>query len=217
MITFKINGTPFKIPTSWKDVSYANYIALLDTGNSLKDFIALFTGIDKEILLRAEFRNVEKISLALSFLTVPPQFEAEPTKMVGPYVIPKDVTLESLGQFEDLSGLARKLPKDFASKQNQIAFADLTLQACAVYCQKIKDGEYDYTKVAGMAEELKNYSCIEVIQTGTFFLLKPLNLKRPTPTPSQTIMQRLKKSIQDLPGYQKTLDSLQRSSTPPKQ
>src|SRR5688500_1390548 len=173
MITFKINGTPFKIPTSWNEVTYAQHVMLIDTENKLTDYISLFTGISKDILLKAELRNVEKVSIALSFLTIPPKFDGTPTKMVGPYVMPKDVTIESLGQFEDLRGLSRKLVPDLATKENHKAFADLTLQACAVYCQKIKDGKYDYTKVAGMTEELKNYSCVEVIQTGTFFLFKP--------------------------------------------
>lgn len=210
MITFKINGTRFKIPTDWQDVTYAQYVALIEPG-SLPDHIALFTGIKKEILLSAELRNVESISLALAFLTTPPKFHDKPTMLVGPYTLPEDITINSLGQFEDLRGLLNKIPKDLATKEGQFKIADLYLEACAIYCQKIIYGEYDYTKVSEVKEELKRYSCMEVISTGAFFLFKPLNISKHTKTRSQSIRQRLKKLIVDFPGYQKTLDSLQRS------
>lgn len=210
MITFKINGTRFKIPTCWQDVTYKNYIALLDCKN-LIDYIALFTGIERDILLKAELRNVEVIAQSLSFVTVQPKFEAGPTKLVGPYVLPVDVTVESLGQFEDLRGLLAKAPTNIETVENVRLLYDLQLEACAIYCQKLIDGSYDYTKVASVKEQLKDYSCIEVIQTGAFFLFKPLNSLTPIRKPSRNIRQRLKKLIQDFPGYQKTLDSLQRS------
>lgn len=215
MITFKINGTRFKIPTNWGDVTYKNYIALLDCKN-LTDYISLFTGIEKDILLKAELRNVEVIAQSLSFLNVPPKFESGPTKLVGPYVLPVDVTTETLGQFEDLRGLLAKAPNpDTIEGAKQMS--DLYLEACAIYCQKLIHGSYDYTKVPEVKEQLKNYSCIEVVQTGAFFLFKPLNSSTPIQKRSRNIRQRLKKLIVDFPGYQKTLDSLQRSLTPPKQ
>lgn len=216
MITFKINGNKYLIPTCWPDVNYRNYIALLDCKNLL-DYIALFTGIDKEILLKAELKNLEVIAQSLSFLTVQPQFEAGPTKMVGPHVLPRDVTIESLGQFEDLRGLLAKAPLNIETVENVKLLYDLQLEACAIYCQKVKYGSYDYTKVAEVKEELKEFSCIEVVQTGAFFLFKPLNTSTPIQKRSRNIRQRLKKLIVDFPGYQRTLDSLQRSSESPKE
>lgn len=205
MITFKINGTKFKIPTDWQDVTYAQYIEIPNQ-TGLPDYISLFTGIKKEILLKAELRNVESVSLALSFMREIPIFSNAPTLKVGPYILPQDITINSLGQFEDLRGLLAKMPKKVEIKDS-----DLYLEACAIYVQKIKHGEYDYTKVAEVKEELKRYSCMEVISTGAFFLFKPLNISKPTKTRSQSIRQRLKKLIVGFPGYQKTLDSLQRS------
>ncbi len=212
MITIKINGTRFKIPTCWPDVTYAQYVALLDTSNSLVEYISLFTGIDKQILYKAELKNVESISLALSFITLSPKMEDKPTFLVGPYTLPEDITLKSVGQFEDLRALLTRLPKSLETKEEQKAVADLYLEACAIYVQKIIYGTYDYTLVSKVKEELKNYSCIEVLQTGGFFLSRPLNLSPNTKTRSPSITQRLKRLIQDFPGYQKTLDSLQRSS-----
>lgn len=217
MITFKINGAKFRIPTEWGDVTYAQYVALIDTPPTLPDYIALFTGIKKEILLSAELRNTESINLALAFLSIPPAFDGKPSKMVGPYALPKDITIQSLGQFEDLRALLNKVPTDLSTKENQVLIGDLYLEACAIYCQKIKHSKYDNTQVTELKEELKNYSCMEVISTGAFFLFRPMTILHNTTTRSQIIRQRLKKMLRDFPGYQKTLDSLLHSSTPPKQ
>jgi len=215
MITFKISGQRFNIPTVWGDLTFAQYYARLspDYGYTLVEDISLFTGIDKELLAKAELKNLESISIALSFLNVAPsKFEEGPSKMVGPFVMPKDVTIQSTGQFEDLRALLAKVPKQLESREDNMLIADLYLHACAIYVQKIKDGSYDSEKVPGVKEELKNYSCMEIIQTGAFFLFRPLTLLKPTTTRFQNIRQRLKKLIQDFPGFQKTLDSLQHSS-----
>lgn len=195
------------------DVTYNQYIELLKAPNSLLHYIHIFTGITIDQLKNAEFRNLEKIAISLSFVTIPPKLEGPPTAMVGPYVTPKDVTIESLGQFEDLRGLIQKLPKE---TPDPAFISDLYLEACAIYVQKLKDGKYDHSKVSGVKELLKNYSCVEIIQTGSFFFYRPLNMSTPTTSRYQRAIQRLKKFSQELPGYQSTLDFLQRSSRPQK-
>jgi hypothetical protein len=168
-------------------------------------------------LENAELKNLEKISIALAFLTVSPKtVDSKPTPMIGPYVSPKDVLIESVGQFEDLRALLMKVPPDLATPERLTQMADLYLEACAIYITKIKLGKYDSTKVPELKQELKNYSCVEILQTGGFFLGKLANLSMGITTRSQSILQRLKKALQALPGYQKTLDSLLHSSTPPK-
>ena len=225
MITFKINGKKYFIPTCWTDVTYSQYIALLTLPNSLIHCINLFTGIPVETLEKAELKNLEKISIALSFINALPKFEQAPTRMVGNYVLPTDITIKSLGQFEDLRALLYKVPSEVFEKiknnipmspQEGLMFSDLQLEACAIYAQKVRDGVYDPEKVPQMKEELKNYSCIEVIQTGAFFLFRPHNTSTNTQSRSQRLSQRLKKWLQDLPGYQKSLDFLLRSSMKPK-
>lgn len=212
MIPFKINGTKYNIPTRWEDVSYTHYIELIKSPNALPHYISIFTRIPVETLQKAELKNLERIALALSFLTMPPKYEGKPTPMVGPYTMPKDVTLQSLGQFEDLRGLLTKLPEDRTTIESTVAIAELYLEACAIYVQKIKDGSYDYYKVPDVMRELRAYSCIEITQTGAFFLFKPVTSLQPTKTRYQNITQRVKKLIQGLPGYQQTLDLLRPSS-----
>lgn len=215
MIPFKINGTRHNLPTCWNDVSYAHYIELIKAPNSLPHYISIFTRIPVETLQKAELKNLERIALALSFITIPPKYEGKPTPMVGPYTMPKDVTLQSVGQFEDLRGLLTKIPEDRTTIESTVQIAELYLEACAIYVQKIKDGSYDYYKVPDVMRELRAYSCIEITQTGAFFLFKPVTSLTPTRTRYQNIAQRVRKLIQDLPGYQRTLDLLQRSSGSP--
>ena len=210
MITFKINGDKYKLPTEWSDVSYRDYIALLSLPNSLLHYLNLFTRIGLETLQKAKINNLEKIALALSFLTIPPKMEGH-SNMVGPYVLPQDVTLQSLGQFEDLKSLLAKVPKELTTIEDNLKLSDLYLTACAIYVQKVKHGEYNFGRVEGVKEELKDYSCMQVIPTGGFFLFRPLLISQPTSTRSQIILQRLKKLIQDFPGYQKTLELMHRS------
>lgn len=213
MITFKVNSEKHQFPTVWDEVTYSQYIRLLTAPNSLPHYIHIFTGIPLETLQKAELKNLEKISLALSFLTISPKFDtdAKPSKMVGPFVLPKDVTLSSLGQFEDLKALLNRMPKDLLTIENQLLISDLYLEACAIYTQKVRDGVYDNLKVPEVKELLKNYSCMEVTQTGSFFLFRPLHILTNTQSRFQNIKARLKKSIQDLPGFSESLDLLQRS------
>jgi hypothetical protein len=216
MITFKINEEKQEIPTSWDDVTYSQYIQLLDVPGTLLHYVSFFTGIKYETLEQAELKNLESLAIALSFLSKAPTFNGKPSKMVGPYAAPKDITIQSLGQFEDLRALLNKVPTDLSTKENQVLIGDLYLEACAIYCQKIKYSKYDNTQVPELKEELKNYSCMEVISTGAFFLFRPMTILHNTTPRSQNIRQRLKKMLRDFPGYQKTLDSLLHSSTHPK-
>jgi hypothetical protein len=212
MITFKIQGAKYKLPTAWEDVTFNQYVSLLTLPDSILHQINLFTKIGLDILFTAELRNLEKIAMALSFINISPKFEASPTRMVGKYTMPKDCTIESLPQFEDLRALCNKRPKDLETVDNQILLAELYLEACAIYVQKIKDGKYDSLKVPEVKDVLRNEPCIEIIQTGSFFLFKPLNTSMNTRLRFQRAMQRLKRLLLDLPGYQKSLDFLQHSS-----
>ena len=209
MIIFKINGKKHNIPTSYDDVTYAQYVTLITLPNTLIHQIHLFTGIPLETLQAAELKNLERIAIALSFINLSPKAEEGP-KDIGKYFVPKDVTIESLGQFEDLRGLIQRRPADLASIENNLLWCDLCLEASSIYVQKLKDGKYDSTKVSGVKEELKEYPAMAIIQTGSFFFGKLLNTLTPTMTRYQRVSQLLKKLLRDFPGYRKSLDLLSR-------
>lgn len=164
-------------------------MALIHT-STLTDHISIFTGIPRETLEAAELKNLEKISLALSFLSIAPKFDR--TERVGPYTMPEDVTIKSTGQFENLAALLRKMPKDPMTEPEK--FADLCLHACAIYCQKLRDGKFESERVPMVKEELKEYSCGEVIGTGAFFLFRPVNLSQPITKVSLTFIQLMRRS-----------------------
>jgi hypothetical protein len=207
LITYKINGVKHHFPTQWADLTYSQYVALLRS-TTLTDQIHIFTGIPKEVLENAELRNLEQISLTLSFLSFSPKFEK--TKMVGHYFVPEDVTIQSTKQLEDLKGLLRQMPKDLNTIENAELIADLYLTAVAIYCQKLRDGKYNPHNVESVKEELKGFSCAEVCGTGAFFLFKPWPSLKNTTTRFQRITQHLKRWSQGLPGYQKISDLFQR-------
>lgn len=211
MITFKTLGKSWKCPTQWGDLTFEQYCYFIYP-RTLSEMIAYFSGIDKATLEAAELKGLEKINMALIFMTIAPNFNR--TSVVNNIVLPTDPTLESLGQFEDLRGALNRLPKKQMKEyeyQDWELYADLCLEACAIYVQKVKDGKYDYSKVSKVKEELKSASCAEVLGTGGFFLFRPLNISPPTTSRFRTLIHRMKRLVQGLPGYQKTLDFLQRS------
>lgn len=209
MITFKINGVKYPFPTRWEDITYQQYFDLIRS-KTLTDHISIFTGIPRETLDNAELKNLEKISIALSFLSFAPKFDR--TKMVGPYVLPKDVTVQSTIQFEALRSLLVQMPKDLNTIENNELLQELYLSACAVYCQKLRDGKFDALKVPELKEELKNYSAAEVIGTGAFFLFRPLNTLGPSMTLFQRLLLLLKRWKQGWKTSRKTSDSKQSST-----
>ena len=207
MITFKINSKLYPFPTRWEDVTYDQYMRLLHT-TTLTDHIHVFTDIPRETLENSDIKGLEKISIALSFLSISPQFKK--TAFVGPYLMPVDCTIESTGQFEALRGLLKNLPKDQLSVESMEQWADSYLGACAIYCQKLRDKKFDLDKAMKMKEELRDYSCAEVIGTGSFFLFKPLNTSPPTMNPFLILLRHLRRWMRAFPGYQRALNFLQR-------
>jgi hypothetical protein len=213
MIPFKVLGKKYDLPTCWDDVTYTQSLFHIYP-RTLAETISCFTGIPKDTLLTSELKGLEKINIALSFMNLAPAYNR--TQVVNGIPLPTDPTIESLGQFEDLRNLLNKMPKketkDFEYQDWEI-YHSLCLEACAIYMQKVIDGKYDFTKVSKVKEDLKTASCLEVIGTGAFFLFRPLNISPPSMNPFLTLIHRLKRLIQGLPGYQKTLAFLLHSRT----
>jgi hypothetical protein len=212
MITFKILDKKVPIPTSWRDVTYSQYVYMI-VPRTFVEYIHLFSGIPLETLNSAQIKNVDKLSLALSFLSLSPDLTR--TETVGPFILPGMPQFESLGQFEDLRNLVKKYPrkerKDFDYTDLETE-CELYLTACAIYFQKVQDGSYNSSKVEKVKDELRSASAVEVLSNGAFFFAKGLNLSLPQMTLYQKATRAMKRFLQAFPGYQKTLDFLQRSS-----
>src|SRR6188474_57745 len=108
MITFKILNKKVPIPTSWRDVTYSQYVYMI-VPRTFVEYIHLFSGIPLETLNSAQIKNVDKLSLALSFLSLSPDLTR--TETVGAFILPGQPQFESLGQFEDLRNLVKKYPR----------------------------------------------------------------------------------------------------------
>lgn len=211
MITFKIAGKTTLIPTTWADVTYSQYVYMI-IPRTFTEYIHLFSGVPLETLNKAQVKNVDKLGLALSFLSWPPNL-SERTAMVGPFALPGKPQFESLGQFEDLRNLIKEYPHkerkdfDYADFEKE---CEVYLQSCAIYFQKARDGEYNAAKVKEVADQLRGASAVEVLSNGSFFFAKALNLSTPSTMLYQRVTRAMKKYLQAFPGYQKTLAFLQR-------
>jgi hypothetical protein len=208
MITFKILDKKANIPTQWSDVTYSQYVYML-IPRTFVEYIHLFSGIPIETLTSATIKNLDRLSLALAFMSLRPDMTR--TDVVGNYILPGQPQFESLQQFEDLRELVKKYPqkerKDFDYTDFETE-CELYLSACAIYFQKVRDGFYIPSKVESVKDELRTASVVEVLSNGAFFFAKGLNLSLPSMTLYQKVIRAMKRFLRGFPGYQRTLDFL---------
>lgn len=176
MIPFKLNGKPLKIASSWLDPTFVQYVQFLKSKGSTAEAISIFTGVDIEVIKKADFTGLDTVLEALSFLKVPYVFE-KATPTVGKYKLPLNskgefnIQFESLGQFEDMRSTMIKT-KD----HDAVALVESYAKFVAIYVQKIRDKEYSFDKAMAMVPEVYTMPAHEVITTGGFFFAKLLTL-----------------------------------------
>lgn len=193
MIKFTINGKPTNIPSSWADISYQQYFDLLSV-KTFTERIVILTKIPAESIANAQIIGLEKLLQAISFADTPEVFQ--PTGKLGQYKVPADITIESLGQFEDLIDLSRQIPKkdvaNYTLEDTQLLI-DIHLKACAIFYQKLKTGNYSSATIDEVMDELKHLPVADIIGNGAFFLIKPHLMLQNTKTTSQKITPPQKK------------------------
>lgn len=199
MIKFRLNDQEINVPSEYKDITYAQYLQTMYTGDDTIKTVSILLGIDEDTLRNAEIKGLNTLLSALSFISTQAVFDQRPTH-VGPYEIPKDISIESLAQFEDLRALSRVFPKppvDTTNTNDLLIYAetiaDMYLQACAIYCQKIRDGKYNFAAAKEMKDEIKTYSCAEVMPAGAFFIATYSRMPSYTKTAFPKRTQPLKK------------------------
>jgi hypothetical protein len=196
MIEFKLNGKPFKMPTSWDDVKYYQYLKTFDItkDTTTSELISIFTDIDVETIKGAKvIVGLEKVLGAMTFANKPMQTTGYCEK-VGKYKLPInstkkqfDIQLESLAQIEDMKAIMKTL-----TDLKSIAYS--FPKFVAIYLQKIRDGEYSYSKAVEMEQEVLNMPAKEVVITGGFFYLKLTSLLNGTSPTSRPTNQNPKNS-----------------------
>lgn len=190
MIDFKLNGKKVQIPSSWDEVTAAQYLQLLDLKEDYLQAVSIFSGIDYETFKKATVIGLEKVIHTLSFIKNGPDLSKIVDK-VGGYDVPKNIQFEILAQFEDTRAIL----------QNCKGIIEVTKaypKIVAIYLQKIRDKEYDYTKAQQMVDEVLTMPAKEVITVGAFFYVKLMSLLRGTPATSPLTTPSPKKSKQGL-------------------
>lgn len=196
MIKVSIGKELLNFPTAWTEVTYSQYIKILES-KTKAELICILLGKDYEEMKNKTFTGLEKLFTAAEFCNEVPQFEIYYPK-VGPYSLPSnnahskqfDIRFESLGQFEDMRQVMTGLKADDTSGLMK-AYG----KAVAIYLQKIRDKEYDPAKVPDMEEELQSFKACEVMAMGQFFFLKLILLSNGTPKTSPPTAPTPKKSV----------------------
>lgn len=196
MIEFKLNGKKMQMPSSWDDVKYYQYLKTFEItkDTTTSELIYIFTDIDVETIKGAKvIVGLEKVLGAMTFANKPMQTTGYCEK-VGKYKLPSnstkkqfDIQLESLAQIEDMKAIMKTLT-DIKS----LAYA--YPKFVAIYLQKIRDGEYSYSKAVEMEQEVLNMPAKEVVITGGFFYLKLMSLLNGTNPTSPPTNQNPKSS-----------------------
>ena len=171
MITLKINGEPRQMPTCWEDLTFKQYNILLQSKLETEwtELIAAWLEIDYDTFQNATLIGFEPVMASMHFITVPPTWGAENPKRVREFILPENITLETVIQYEHMKKLAL-VNKEFKDK-----VADYPM-IVAIYCQKAMDGAYNYDKARDLAAEFQNANAREIIEAGNFFLVKLLSL-----------------------------------------
>lgn len=211
MIPFKLNGKNLKIASSWHDLTFDQYVKVMESKGGTADMIALFTGIDVEVIKKANFTGLDTVIEALSFLKKPYQFDKS-TPNVGKYKLPLNskgefnIQFETLAQFEDMRSAMIKTPDN-----DMVELVKSYAKFVAIYVQKISDGEYSYDKAIAMIPEIYQMPAHEVITAGSFFFVKLLTLLTGTAPTSQKATTNQKKKKQVTRSSKKSLAITRRS------
>jgi len=185
MITLKINGDPRQMPTSWDDMTFREYFLLLNAKPETEwtELIARWLDIDYATFQNATLIGFEPVMAAMSFVKEPPIWGTEQPRRVREFILPENITLETVIQYEHMKKLAL-VDKEFKDK-----IADYPM-IVAIYCQKARDGAYNYDKAKALSDDFQHANAREIIEAGNFFLVKLMSLSAglalSSPSPKST-------------------------------
>jgi len=208
MISFKLNDKPLKIASSWEDVTFKQYMDIFDLGDDYADLLRIFTGLPKETIQKARIKGLDHVLTAISFLNAPPDYTNRTVTELCGTKMPKDVTLEHLGPFEDMREVIKK-DLGFIEAKDIKSSAACKAEYCSIYLQYTR-GEYDFTKAKALIPEVMTAPAMDVLQLGSFFLIKLLSLNSNTTKISPTMRKSRKKSKPTSKHYTKRLGRTRR-------
>lgn len=185
-----LNGNPISITDSWLKCNFTQYLRIVKLKDDNIELISILTGLEYDYLKKAKITGLESILVASQFINTPPEFGSNPTK-IGKYKLPLnrngefDIQFESLAQFEDMRVVIQSVKLDENGRFDIHSLTESYAKYCALYLQKIRDGEYDGDKALAMIPEVNLMPAIDVITAGSFFFVRLMRLSIGTQSNSQ--------------------------------
>lgn len=192
-ITATLNGVKVEreIPLSWSEVNFNQFVRLSKCGNDFAEILSVFTDIEPDTLRKAKISNLELVRNALQFIENEKIDETLPDSILS-YRMPKNLELETIGQFEDL-------------KLEVAELKDKGIEKYAMFCAIYACNPYDYQKAIELSKEFLNAPCSEVVAVGNFTLLKLIESSPHGQKSIQKANSRMRKLKLAMKGYLKRL------------
>lgn len=183
MKEIKLNAE--KVWYKWEQVNFGDFIQICEAQRDKNEIriLGLATGVDEHVLRKAKIGpDFEVVMTRLRFLYKPPIWNDNPTKL-GEYTMPKDITFESVEQFESMrQQYANPVKVDAEDPIEEMRRFGVL---CAIYLQPIIDkADFDPDKAWALMPEINKFSCVEVVSIGRFFWAKLVSLRSGIPMTS---------------------------------
>ena len=168
-ITITLSGvkTQKEIPISHEEISFKTFLRLADCQNDPVKILAVFTGIEEEVIRTAKIENLSKILQVLLFVNQEIQYFL-PKTIMG-YPIPKDLEMETIAQYEDIK-------KELSTATTNLETIEKYPLLIASYCVK----PYTWQEAEKLAPIFLDAPCTEVMAIGNFTLVKLIALRQNT-------------------------------------
>lgn len=150
-----------ELPSAWHEIQFDKFISLVDCGQDIIKIVALFTGLDEELIKSAEIHNLDAVISCLSFLNNPPQYKT-PSNILG-HPIADNLETKSIAQYADLQGVLKQFKQD--DQKHNYSFFPLIVATYAVI-------PYDFTKAEAIKDQFLKAPCTEVLAVANFTLVK---------------------------------------------
>ena len=177
MLPITINEKKIQIPTTWKEITFKQYLKFLDLGETqFINAVALFTGIPKDVWEKSkQIENFYIIVGALEFLQKDPKVigakKPETVTIKGnEYKVPEGLKNYSVKQFEEMRGLIRK-----EQKKGEITIKLYPKIISLYFCTLIFE-EYTIKNIRETEKLINELTIYDVVGIGAFFLKSSTNL-----------------------------------------
>lgn len=172
---FTLNGVRIEkdVPECWEKVSFRQYIDLIKAGDDFTKQVAILTGLDEAVLVKAQITNFAALREIIKFVYVE-MVPVIPKVLLGA-PIPSDLETGSIAQYVDVQEIAKKFVKD-----DNIGNLEHYPLIVATYCVK----PYDFREAEKLVPAVFNAPCSEVMAIANFTLAKLIASKLNIQIPS---------------------------------